>query len=130
MLLRLFLVFTLVPLLEVMILIDLGQAIGFAPTVGIVILTGALGAWAARSQGFYVLGEIQREMGQGRLPGVQLVDGAMVLAGGLLLLTPGLLTDAFGFSLMVPAIRRHIRGWVMRKIEQMQREGKIHVIRR
>lgn len=129
MIFRLFLLFTLVPLLELVILIDLGQSIGLAPTVGIVILTGALGAWAARTQGFYVLGEIQREMNQGRLPGAQLVDGAMVLAGGLLMLTPGLLTDTAGFLLMVPAIRRFIRGRVMRKIEQMQKEGKIRVLR-
>ena len=99
---KLFLLFTLIPIIELMILIDLGSSIGLAPTLGVVILTGALGAWAARTQGFYVVSRIQAEMAEGRLPGAEMVEGAMVLVGGVLLLTPGLLTDAAGFALMAP----------------------------
>lgn len=124
---RLFILFTAVPLLELMILIELGNAVGLAPTIGIVLLTGVIGAWAARTQGFYVLSRIQDEMAQQRLPAVQLVDGAMVLAGGLLLITPGLLTDLTGFTLMIPAVRAIIRGWIMKKFEKMIREGKVHI---
>lgn len=124
---RLFLLFTTVPLLELMILIDLGQRVGLGPTLGIVLITGALGAWAARSQGFYILGRIQGELAEGRLPAAELVDGAMILVGGVLLLTPGLLTDAAGFALMVPALRRTLRGWLMRRFERMVREGKMRV---
>ena len=129
MIFRLFLLFTLVPIIELMILIDLGTSIGLAPTLGVVILTGALGAWAARTQGFYVVSRIQAEMAAGRLPGAEMVEGAMVLVGGVLLLTPGLLTDAAGFALMVPAVRAVVRGWLMRKFEKMIEEGKVHVHR-
>lgn len=127
MIFRLLILFTAVPLLELMILIELGKAVGLAPTIGIVLLTGAIGAWAARTQGFYVLSRIQNEMAQQRLPATQLVDGAMILAGGLLLITPGLLTDFTGFALMVPAVRAIIRGWLMKKFEKMIREGKVHI---
>ena len=129
MIFKLFLLFTLIPIIELMILIDLGTSIGLAPTLGVVILTGALGAWAARTQGFYVVSRIQAEMAAGRLPGAEMVEGAMVLVGGVLLLTPGLLTDAAGFALMVPAVRAVVRGWLMRKFEKMIEEGKVHVYR-
>ncbi len=126
---KLFLLFTLIPIVELMILIDLGTSIGLAPTLGVVILTGALGAWAARTQGFYVVSRIQSEMADGRLPGAEMVEGAMVLVGGVLLLTPGLLTDAAGFALMVPAVRAVARGWLMKKFEKMIDEGNVHVYR-
>ena len=71
---KLFLLFTLIPIIELMILIDLGSSIGLAPTLGVVILTGALGAWAARTQGFYVVSRIQAEMAEGRLPGAEMVE--------------------------------------------------------
>ena len=129
MIFKLFLLFTLIPIIELMILIDLGTSIGLAPTLGVVILTGALGAWAARTQGFYALSRIQAEMAAGRLPGAEMVEGAMVLVGGVLLLTPGLLTDAAGFALMAPAVRAVVRGWLMRKFEKMIDEGKMHVYR-
>lgn len=129
MIFKLFLLFTLIPIIELMILIDLGTSIGLAPTLGVVILTGALGAWAARTQGFYVVSRIQSEMAAGRLPGAEMVEGAMVLVGGVLLLTPGLLTDAAGFALMVPAVRAVVRSWLMRKFEKMIDEGKVHVYR-
>jgi UPF0716 protein FxsA len=124
---RLFLLFTAVPLLELMILIELGGALGLLATVGIVLLTGAIGAWAARMQGFYVLKKIQEEMGAGRLPADQLVDGAMVLVGGVFLITPGLLTDFTGFALMVPAVRGVIRGILMGKIEAKVKDGNLKI---
>ena len=129
MIFRLFLLFTLIPIIELMILIDLGTSIGLAPTLGLVILTGALGAWAARTQGFYVVSRIQAEIAAGKPPGSEMVDGAMVLIGGVLLLTPGLVTDATGFALMVPAVRAVVRGWLMRKFEKMIDEGKVRIYR-
>ncbi|MDP6278214.1 MAG: FxsA family protein [Nitrospinota bacterium] len=129
MIFRLFLLFTAVPLLELMILIELGSATGLGPTIGIVLLTGAVGAWAARTQGFYVLTQIQSELGSGQLPAAQLVEGAMVLVGGVLLITPGLLTDFTGFALMVPAVRRAIREMLMRKFGEMVEEGRVQIHR-
>ncbi len=126
---KLFLLFTLIPLAELIVLIDLAGAIGLGATLGVVILTGALGAWAARTQGFYVVSRIQSEMAAGRLPGAGMVDGAMVLVGGVMLLTPGLLTDAVGFALMVPAVRGAIRIWLMKKCEKMIEQGRVRVYR-
>ena len=123
---RLFLLFTAIPLLELMILIDLGSWMGVAPTLGLVLLTGAAGAWIARLQSLSVLGRIQRELAEGRLPGAELVEGALVLVGGLFLLTPGLLTDLMGLSLMVPAFRSAVRAWLIRRLERLVREGKVH----
>ena len=124
---RLFLLFTAVPLLELMILIELGRTMGLSATIGIVLLTGAIGAWAARAQGFYVLGRIQSELNTGQLPAEQLVDGAMVLVGGVLLITPGLLTDSVGFALMVPVVRRVIREMLMRKFQGIIKDGRVKI---
>jgi UPF0716 protein FxsA len=124
---RLLLLFTAIPLLELMLLVELGATIGLPPTIGIVILTGALGAWAARTQGFYVLARIQEEISRERLPGVHLLDGGLVLVGGVLLITPGLLTDIIGFALMIPAVRELIRRRILRKVERMIQEGRIKV---
>ena len=126
---KLFLLFTLIPLAELIVLIDLAGAIGLGATLGVVILTGALGAWAARTQGFYVVSRIQSEMAAGRLPGAGMVDGAMVLVGGVMLLPPGLLTDAVGFALMVPAVRGALRIWRMKKCEKMIDQGRVRVDR-
>ena len=94
---RLLLLFVLVPALELVLLIELGQRIGTLPTLGLIVLTGVVGASLARSQGLRVLQELQRETEAGRLPAEPLVDGALILVAGALLVTPGVLTDAFGF---------------------------------
>ena len=101
----LFLLFTIVPVLELYLLITVGSKIGVFPTIAIVILTGIWGAGLARMQGFRVLTEIQNQLANGNLPTQELVHGAMVLTGGLLLLTPGFLTDIMGFLLLIPITR-------------------------
>ena len=110
-----------------MILIELGNAVGLSTTIGIILLTGAIGAWAARTQGFYVLARIQRDLSENRLPGAQLVEGAMVLVGGIFLITPGLLTDSIGFALMIPAVRGVLRGVLISKFQKMVAEGKVKI---
>jgi len=102
---------------------------GLSTTIGLVLLTGAIGAWAARAQGFYVLGRIQSELSTGQIPAEQVVDGAMVLVGGVLLITPGLLTDFVGFALMVPGVRRVIREWLMWKFQEKIKDGRIEIRR-
>ncbi len=122
MFIRLLLLFTIVPVLELVILLKVGALIGAAPTIALLILTGLAGAYLARTQGLDLAYKIQRELNQGRLPAEELLDGAMVLAGGILLLTPGFCTDLFGFVLLVPATRTllktTVRVWMKRYIEQ------------
>ena len=106
MFIRLLILFTVVPLVELALLIKLGNLIGLWPTILIVIATGVLGAALARSQGTRTVGAIRAELAQGRAPTESLINGLLILVGGVVLLTPGLLTDLLGFSLLVPFI-----GW-------------------
>jgi len=76
------------------------------PTIGLIVFTGVLGATLARQQGLSVLSKIQREMASGNPPTQELVEGALIVVGGIVLLTPGIITDLFGFSLLVPPIRK------------------------
>lgn len=105
---RLLILFLIVPAAELLLLIYLGKIMGFWPTAVLILSTGVLGAWLARREGFRVLGQIQAEMGQGRMPARQLFEGLMVLVAGAFLLTPGLLTDLTGFLLLIPPVREAI----------------------
>jgi UPF0716 protein FxsA len=95
-------------MIELYLLIILGSRIGPMPTIGLIVLTGILGATLARQQGVSTLAKIQNELKQGRAPTQELVEGAMIVVGGLVLLTPGILTDIFGFAMMVPSIRKSL----------------------
>jgi UPF0716 protein FxsA len=106
---RLLLLFTVVPLVELLLLIKIGGLIGVTPTVAIVLATGVLGAWLTRLEGLKTLRGIREDLARGRMPADRLVDGLLILVAGAVLLTPGLLTDAFGFFLLVPPGRRVIR---------------------
>jgi UPF0716 protein FxsA len=106
---RLLFLFTLVPLLELLLLVKLGEVIGFWATVALVVATGALGALLTRIQGLRVLRQVQAELREGRVPAERLLDGLLILIAGAVLLTPGLITDALGFFLLVPPGRRAVR---------------------
>ena len=110
------------PLLELAILIKLGQWMGLMPTIMLVILTGMVGAALARFQGFLVIRRIQSELQHSRMPAEQLIDGLLILIGGVVLLTPGLLTDVFGLCLLLPFTRtlfkRGLRKWFDRMIQR------------
>jgi len=127
MFIRLLLLFTLVPLIELALLIEIGQKIGLWNTIAIVVLTGFIGAALARSEGFGIISRIQSELASGQLPGDSLIDGALVLAGALLLLTPGLITDAFGFALLLPFSRAFIKIYLKKYFNQKINTGEIHV---
>ena len=94
----------------------------------IIFSTGIVGAYLARMEGFAVLRNIQDSLAQGRLPTEEMLDGFMILCGGLLLLTPGFITDSFGFFLLIPWTRNIIKLWVRRKIEKMISDGDIVTI--
>jgi UPF0716 protein FxsA len=120
---KLLVLFIGLPLLELAILVKLGEVIGFWPTIGVVIVTGILGASLARAQGFMVYTRIQSELAAGRIPAGGLVDGLLILIGGIVLLTPGLLTDLFGFALLIPWMRVIFKGWLQRKFSGMVQRG-------
>lgn len=118
MFLRLLLLFTVVPALELILLIQLGRYVGFWPTAGLVLGTGIVGAWLARREGLKVFRAVSTEMAEGRMPTDHLLDGLLILVAGAVLLTPGLLTDAAGFVLLAPPGRRFIRSVVSKAISK------------
>jgi UPF0716 protein FxsA len=128
MFLRLLLLFTVVPLVELFLLVKLGTVIGIGATVLIVICTGVLGAWLARWQGLGVLRRLSDDVNQGRLPANALIDGLLILIAGAVLLTPGLITDALGFFLLVPQGRNIVRKLIAARLEQRTRSGDQDVI--
>ena len=115
------LLFTLVPLVELALLVGLGRQVGLVPTLVLCASTGFLGAWLARWQGWRTWMAAQAALAEGRFPGEQVLDGALLLVGGVVLLTPGLMTDALGFTLLVPPGRAVIKSALRRWWERQQR---------
>lgn len=125
MFIKLIIVFTLVPIAELYVLIEAGRQIGVGATIGMIFLTGIAGAYLARSQGFNLINRIQTDLNQGRIPAEEMMDGAMILAGGLLLLTPGFCTDLFGFCLLTPVTRQFFKVWLKKWLDLKIRRGDI-----
>jgi UPF0716 protein FxsA len=125
MLLRLTLLFVLTPLVELAILVYLGTIIGALYTILIVVATGILGAFMARNQGLAALSRIRGSIERGIIPSNEIFDGALILVGGLLLLTPGIITDIIGFALLVPQTRRIIGRWLRSLIRRRIQRGEI-----
>jgi UPF0716 protein FxsA len=124
---RLLLAFILVPIVELALLIELGRHVGLAATLGLIVVTGTVGAWLARRQGLGVLRRMREETAAGTLPAEAVVDGVIIVAAGALLLTPGLLTDAVGFACLVPASRRWLKSTFRRRFEAAVRQGRVRV---
>lgn len=98
------------PLIEIYFLIQVGGEIGALPTIGLSVLTAVIGTALVRHQGFGVLARVRALTDRGEVPALEMLDGALILVAGLFLLLPGFLTDAAGFLLLVPPIRR----WMLR----------------
>lgn len=121
MLLLFLLLATVVPLVELALLIAIAQRTSLAITIVLVVSTGIIGGLLARSQGWAALRRIQSELGQGKMPGAALLDALMIFLAGALLVTPGVLTDLFGLSLLVPFMRslyrRGLTYWFRSRLE-------------
>jgi len=122
---KLFILFTLVPVIELWLLMRVGSVIGFFPTIGIVLLTGVVGAWMARIQGLSVISELNTSVAQGKVPGKELVNAVLVFVGGALLLTPGFVTDILGFLMIMPGTRDAISAFLMNYFSKKVQKGDI-----
>ena len=116
MLLKLFLAFTLIPLVEIYLLIKLGQNFGAITSILLVIFTGILGAYLARMEGLRTLFRIQETMREGRMPGEELLDALLIAIAGLVLITPGFITDVAGFLLLFPFTRTLVKNWLKERM--------------
>jgi UPF0716 protein FxsA len=109
---KLFILFALIPVIELAILIKVGSIIGVGYTILLVIGTAMIGAYLVRLEGLNIMLRFQKNMSEGIFPTEEIFDGAMVLVSGALLLTPGLVTDTVGFALVFPPSRKVIKGYL------------------
>ncbi|MEA3510836.1 MAG: FxsA family protein [Actinomycetota bacterium] len=107
----LFIAFLVVPIAEIALLIAFSRTVGVWWTIGLVIVTAFVGSWLVSRQGRDTIRAVRDEFQRGAFPAASLAHGAMILLAGAFLLTPGLLTDAAGFLLLIPAVREAIRRW-------------------
>ncbi len=121
------LLFTLVPLIEIWVLIEVGGIIGSLPTILLIASTGFVGVFLAKYQGLAVFYRMQMDLEAGIVPAEQMFDGACILVGGALLLTPGLLTDIVGFSLLLPFTRIFYKAAAQKYLNRRMEEGNFNV---
>ena len=108
--------FIVMPLIELYVIIQVGSAIGAWNTIGILILVALVGVWLTKHEGFYVLRRMRQQIDAGNMPTDELIDGSLILLGGLLLILPGFISDAFGLVVLFPPTRALIRNVVKRRV--------------
>ncbi|MPZ75432.1 MAG: membrane protein FxsA [Deltaproteobacteria bacterium] len=124
---RILLLFILLPLLELYILIKIGSYIGAFQTLALVILTALLGAVLARLEGLRTLQQIRQSLAQGIVPAEEMLDGVLIFIGGVLLITPGVLTDLFALVLLIPYTRTIFKRWLRRRFDRMVAAGNVRL---
>ena len=118
MLFKLFFAFSLIPVAEIYLFIKIGGKIGAFNTILLVILTAFAGAYLARMQGLQTMYRVQISLQQGVLPKEELIDALLIFVAGILLLTPGFLTDAFGLLLLYPVTRDRFKRYVRNRFDR------------
>ena len=114
---KLFLAFTLVPFIEIYLLIKIGAQVGAFNTILIVILTGLLGASLARLEGIKTMTKVRESLNRGELPAEEMLDAMLIFIAGVVLLTPGFITDLTGLALLVPQARFWFKRWLRKKFD-------------
>jgi UPF0716 protein FxsA len=112
------LLFLVVPLLELFVIIQVGQAIGALNTVGLLLIDSLIGGWLMKREGIAALRRFQSKLSSGQLPENELIDGFCILFGGALMLTPGFISDLLGMALLLPPVRAVLRPIVRRQVSK------------
>jgi len=123
---KLLALFIIVPVAELYILIEVGKRIGSITTIGIIILTGIFGAYLVKNQGFTILRKIKNDLNAGIMPGDSLIQGVIILVGGILLLTPGFFTDILGLIFLIPLSRNVVKKYLLKWLKGKIREGNFY----
>ena len=118
MFLWLILMFTVLPAVELTLLIQVGRVIGLLPTLAVVLSTGVAGAWLARQEGMRTMRKVQDQLARGQMPGDELMDGFLILFAGAVLLTPGFVTDLWGLLILFPPTRAIFKAAIKHRLEQ------------
>ena len=124
---RLLLLFLIVPVLDLALLVSVGERLGLWPTLGVVVTTAVVGSWLARREGTAAWRRVQEKLATGGVPGPELIDGVVILVAGTLLLTPGFLTDLAGLLGLFPPTRALARTWLRSRFEGAVRAGTVRV---
>ncbi len=115
----LLLVFLVVPIVELAVIVQVGQSIGTLPTIGLLIVMSVVGAWLMKREGLGVLRRAQRQVRSGRVPTREVADGFLIVFGGALMLTPGFLSDLVGVALLLPPVRAVVRPVLLARLQVM-----------
>ena len=129
MLLKLFLCFTLIPVLELYLLIKVGTVLGGINTILLVIISGFLGAWLARLEGMNTLVKLRANLQQGLMPAEELLDAVIIFIAGVVLITPGFITDVLGLLLLWPVTRNRLKRFLRKKFDELYLQGNINITR-
>lgn len=129
MLLKLFLCFTLIPVIELYLLIKIGSVLGGFNTILLVLVTGFAGAWLARQEGMNTMMRLRTNLNQGLMPAEELMDAVIIFVAGVVLITPGLITDVFGLLLLWPVTRNKFKRMLRKKFDAMKLQGDINITR-
>jgi UPF0716 protein FxsA len=129
MLLKLFLCFTLIPVVELYLLIKVGTVLGGINTILLVIISGFLGAWLARLEGMNTLMKLRANLQQGLMPAEELLDAVIIFIAGVVLITPGFITDVLGLLLLWPVTRNRLKRFLRKKFDELNAKGNINITR-
>ncbi|MCM2283749.1 MAG: FxsA family protein [Desulfobacula sp.] len=129
MLLKLFLCFTLIPVVELYLLIKVGTVLGGVNTILLVIISGFLGAWLARLEGMNTLVKLRANLQQGLMPAEELIDAVIIFIAGVVLITPGFITDILGLLLLWPVTRNRLKRFLRKKFDELNMKGNINITR-
>ena len=108
--------FIALPIVELAVIIQVGQAIGVLNTIAVLLLVSAIGAWLVKREGMAVWGRFQRQVQSGVVPSREMADGVLILVAGALLLSPGFVTDIFGILLLLPPVRAAVRSAALYRV--------------
>jgi UPF0716 protein FxsA len=120
------LLFLVVPFVELFVLIQVGHVIGALPTIGLLVVVSVVGAWLVKREGLGVLRRAQEQVRRGEVPARELVDGALIILAGALMITPGFFTDVFGIALLLPPVRAAVRAAASARLA---RRARLHLER-
>ncbi|MEH7176474.1 FxsA family protein [Neobacillus vireti] len=118
-----------IPAIDIGVLLLSGKTFGFLPTLAFIILTGVVGAYLAKREGLQTIKKAQEQLAYGQIPGDSVLDGICILIGGTLLLTPGFITDVFGFFLLFPPTRKPFKFLMINAIRRRIEKGNIKIIK-